>query len=229
MSLKKAAKSSSMKSKHSAVEQAEQPDEDEVEANTSECHTTLPDTPEAERRMDRLGISVSKGESTIRLITPSSSQQLSNLSPSTVDVATLFPPLLPMKDDVSPRLAYPTPPLAPDTSMEDLAPMPGSFFQVSRSLPPPSPAFVFGSPRHSVSNNQFRSAAGAVLEEMNRRMGVDATSSAGLTLDILSAKPALPALPSNPSKPKTETGIKFDHAHKRTFDKYGCTALYLFL
>lgn len=46
-------------------------------------------------------------------------------------------------------------------------------------LAPPSPApFVFGSPANAVSNAQFGQAAAAVLEEMNKRLGLDLNSSA---------------------------------------------------
>ncbi|KXN89422.1 hypothetical protein AN958_05713 [Leucoagaricus sp. SymC.cos] len=99
----------------------------------------------------------------------------------------------------------------------------------SRATPEP---FVFGSPRHSVTNTEFRAAATSILEEMNKRLlgsGVE-----GVGMDIIGKlqpgahteaqlrdmKP-LPRASVGGVKPRGSGEItkKFDEMHQADFDK----------
>lgn len=86
-----------------------------------------------------------------------------------------------------------------------------------------SPApFVFGSPAHAVSNLQFNNAAAAILEEMNKRLGLDSTSSGAAkisedgTLNFGEVTPSRKATLTMGTK--KEEG-RFGRAHEKAFEK----------
>ena len=86
------------------------------------------------------------------------------------------------------------------------------------------PAFVFGSPTAGVSNTQFGNAAAAVLEEMNRRLGV---SSGGAKITEDGGKiefGVLPGLNVDVSKTLEKLRVvkdegRFARAHEKEFAK----------
>ncbi|KAF8603907.1 hypothetical protein BDV93DRAFT_606585, partial [Ceratobasidium sp. AG-I] len=87
----------------------------------------------------------------------------------------------------------------------------------SNSLAPPNAPFVFGSPRHSVSNTQFGDAAAAVLREMNERMGV-AGASQGISIEQLQS--VLANKTSAPAKPvEKKIDVRFADKHDKEFAK----------
>lgn len=83
--------------------------------------------------------------------------------------------------------------------------------------PPQENPFLFGSPlpQHRVSNNDFGKAAFSVLDEMNKRLGLEGDQKVGI--DIL-AKRDLPDV-SNSRGPTKRDGIRFDKAHQDAFTK----------
>lgn len=97
------------------------------------------------------------------------------------------------------------------TSPKPLAPLDSS------SLAPPNAPFVFGSPRHSVSNTQFGDAAAAVLREMNERMGI-AGASQGLSIqqlqDVMDNKTSAPVKPV-----EKKSDVRFSDKHDKEFAK----------
>ncbi|KDQ18806.1 hypothetical protein BOTBODRAFT_63016 [Botryobasidium botryosum FD-172 SS1] len=118
--------------------------------------------------------------SPVYLPAASSTADLFSLHTST-PAKTLFPPLTPA--DFTP--SNPNAKLYPSLNDSYLS-SPNGFMPKSsprRASPPKRPLpslaskvgeaepFRFGSPQHSISNAQFHSAAAAVLEEMNRRLG----------------------------------------------------------
>ncbi|KAF5348828.1 hypothetical protein D9756_009829 [Leucocoprinus leucothites] len=91
--------------------------------------------------------------------------------------------------------------------------------------------FVFGSPRHSVSNYQFRAAATSVLEEMNKRLGISGVEGVGMDIVDKLQPPGthrdVKSLPGRSfSSGATATGSgggemtkKFDERHRAEFQK----------
>ncbi|KAH7909179.1 hypothetical protein BJ138DRAFT_1155929 [Hygrophoropsis aurantiaca] len=117
---------------------------------------------------------------------------------------------------------------APHTHQQHL-PVPQSHQSISRSSSSTNltaTPFIFGSPnpQHTLSNNQFRSAAQSVLDEMNKRLADDGIQ--GLDLDVLERKRKL-ASDAGDSGERSETcgdgsvKAKFDRAHEREFEKMG--------
>ncbi|GJJ14748.1 hypothetical protein Clacol_009016 [Clathrus columnatus] len=96
-----------------------------------------------------------------------------------------------------------------------------AFNPALQSSPAPPP-FIFGSPAHQISNNQFHSAAASVLAEMNERLGLTGTSKE-VGMDLLEKKntSVFPSasLFSQLEKPKTDVTLKFDKAHDRQFQQ----------
>lgn len=86
------------------------------------------------------------------------------------------------------------------------------------------PHFVFGSPANTgVSNAQFGNAAAAILEEMNKRLGLDtgSTGAARLGKDGKFDFGEIPVTPTTLEfKPKTGAGGRFEKVHGKVFDKY---------
>ncbi|KAG6849626.1 hypothetical protein H0H93_006835 [Arthromyces matolae] len=89
-------------------------------------------------------------------------------------------------------------------------------------------AFVFGSPlpQHNVSNNQFKSAAASVLEEMNKRLKQDGVEGVGMDL-ISKLQPGAHQSGAGVLAPREEKEApkakiikeKFDKMHDEEFDK----------
>ncbi|KAF8909670.1 hypothetical protein CPB84DRAFT_1743704 [Gymnopilus junonius] len=117
---------------------------------------------------------------------------------------------------------------------EDVA-MPGSLIPTSTlatpsksksTSNPPSP-FVFGTPQHKVTDNQFRAAAAAVLEEMNSKLREDGVDE--ITTDIISklhpdaAKNKALSSPRQikplPGSKRGEISEKFEKMHQEEFRK----------
>lgn len=127
---------------------------------------------------------------------------------------------------------------APPAADEDVE-MPGAFDSPTRdtvkdtsetasnSLSPTSPTpepFIFGSPKHRVSNAQFSDAARSVWEEMNKRLQAEG----GQSIDGAVLASLRPGAHSGPAprtdreiKPLKRTSIarKFDEAHEAEFEK----------
>jgi hypothetical protein len=83
-----------------------------------------------------------------------------------------------------------------------------------------SPSFVFGSPRHSVSNTQFGDAAAAVLREMNARMGITSPAQA-VSIEQLQGVMANAGKPTGaPVKVDNKPDVRFKAKHEREFAKY---------
>lgn len=76
-------------------------------------------------------------------------------------------------------------------------------------------SFVFGSPRHSVSNTQFGDAAAAVLREMNARMG----ASNAVSLEQLQGVMANAGKPAPAAKIDRKSDVRFNTRHDREFAK----------
>lgn len=89
----------------------------------------------------------------------------------------------------------------------------------------PSPHFVFGSPRHSMSNHQFRSAASSVLEEMNARLRSEGVDEINLSIvDKLHPDRKVAVVEQRDIKPipnpkRGDLKNKFDKAHDEEFGK----------
>ncbi|KAF8964761.1 hypothetical protein BDZ97DRAFT_1814361 [Flammula alnicola] len=121
------------------------------------------------------------------------------------------------EEDVQMKGIYPT------LTFDDLPPsMPGSPATFSPKATGP---FVFGSPhpKDNVSDNQFRSAAAAVLEEMNQRLREDGVDEIGL--DIISklhpdAKKEQPReIKPIPASKRGEITGRFQKLHDQEFQK----------
>jgi hypothetical protein len=86
-----------------------------------------------------------------------------------------------------------------------------------------SPHFIFGSPVNpGVSNAQFGDAAAAILEEMNRRLGLDSVSAGAVRLgnDGKLDFGEVPVAQTNLQfKPKAVSGSRFDKVHGKIFEK----------
>lgn len=84
-----------------------------------------------------------------------------------------------------------------------------------------SAPFVFGSPHHKVSNDQFREAAASVLEEMNARLRSEGVDEIGVEI-INKLHPTREVVP-NPSdggrKGGGEVGRRFEDVHRREFGR----------
>ena len=95
----------------------------------------------------------------------------------------------------------------------------------SRGLSVPTTApFIFGSPHHRVSNNQFREAASSVLEEMNARLREEGVDEIGVDI-INKLHPAIESsVMQRETKPipllkRGEITSKFDEVHQREFNR----------
>ncbi|PPQ97269.1 hypothetical protein CVT26_006662 [Gymnopilus dilepis] len=141
-------------------------------------------------------------------------------------------------DDLPPTVEVKTTDMhSPSPTVTDDVPMPGSLMPdpastlatPSKSRAPsivPSP-FVFGTPQHQVTDDQFRAAASAVLEEMNAKLredGVDEIASdiitklhpnAGKDKALLSPRQIRPL----PGSKRGEISQKFDKMHEEEFQK----------
>lgn len=83
-------------------------------------------------------------------------------------------------------------------------------------------AFVFGSPANAVSKEQFDDSAAAVLEEMNRRLGISADSIAATRIVNGKLDLGIPAISSQPSilAPQTKKPEgRFGKAHQKHFQQ----------
>ncbi|KAG8856535.1 hypothetical protein FRB91_000692 [Serendipita sp. 411] len=93
----------------------------------------------------------------------------------------------------------------------------------SSMLKAASPTFVFGSPVNAVSNAQFSDAAAAILAEMNKRMGIDATSSAAARVDkdgtINFGEASSSGKPSTITFEKRADDSRFGRVHQKEFEK----------
>ncbi|KAF8186403.1 hypothetical protein BJ912DRAFT_1022798 [Pholiota molesta] len=129
--------------------------------------------------------------------------------------ASMWPPR--NDEDVQMRGIYPT------LTFDDLPPsVPASPVRLSAKSPEP---FMFGSPhpKDNVSNNQFRSAAAAVLEEMNQRLKEDGVDEIGLEI-ISKLHPGAKKEPPREIKPipaskRGEITDKFQKMHDQEFQK----------
>ncbi|EJD51951.1 hypothetical protein AURDEDRAFT_149517 [Auricularia subglabra TFB-10046 SS5] len=195
----------------SLVASAKEYDADSLALPPSLCNESAPpDDPDAPPTIRLVsGQSVSWGSATPALKPVAPSFQLAEASPL---ANRLKPTVEQDEDDGQMPGAFPTP------THSRLAPPSPSRTPSTRRSPIPSP-FVFGSPENKVTNAQFHTAANAVLQEMNRRMGTQGTSAA-LNLDILSKdKPAAPQpSASMAGRTKNDTATRFARAHEAAFD-----------
>jgi len=88
----------------------------------------------------------------------------------------------------------------------------------------PLTPFIFGSPHHKVSNNQFREAATSVLEEMNARLRAEGVDEIGV--DIINklhpskgSSAAQREIKPIPTLKRGEITSKFDEVHLQEFSK----------
>jgi hypothetical protein len=84
--------------------------------------------------------------------------------------------------------------------------------------------FIFGSPANAVTNDQFGNAAAAVLEEMNKRLGLTSDSTAAVRLGVDGTIDFGELTPSGKST-LTFTGKRVDdkrfgRAHEKVFGQY---------
>jgi hypothetical protein len=83
--------------------------------------------------------------------------------------------------------------------------------------------FIFGSPANAVTNDQFGNAAAAVLEEMNKRLGLTSDSTAAVRLGVDGTIDFGELTPGGKST-LNFTGKKFDdrfgRAHEKVFGRY---------
>ncbi|CAE6431054.1 unnamed protein product [Rhizoctonia solani] len=79
-------------------------------------------------------------------------------------------------------------------------------------------SFVFGSPKHAVTNAEFGDAAAAVLREMNARMGVANTSQA-LNIEQLQNVMSGVGKPASPIKTEAKSDVRFVATHDKEFAK----------
>jgi hypothetical protein len=129
--------------------------------------------------------------------------------------ASMWPPR--NDEDVQMRGIYPT------LTFDDLPPsVPASPVRLSAKSPEP---FMFGSPhpKDNVSNDQFRSAAAAVLDEMNQRLKEDGVDEIGLEI-ISKLHPGAKKEPPREIKPipaskRGEITDKFQKMHDQEFQK----------
>ncbi|KAF9525275.1 hypothetical protein CPB83DRAFT_859806 [Crepidotus variabilis] len=136
-----------------------------------------------------------------------------------VEMTGIYPKLT--FSDLPPSVVT-SPAQLPVSVIQPTSPVPGSLAPPS----PASPTFLFGSPRHSVSNAQFKSAAASVLEEMNARLraeGVDEISTA--IVDKLHPDRKVAPLEARDIKPLPNAGgrgeirSQFDKLHMEEFSK----------
>ena len=124
---------------------------------------------------------------------------------------------------------------APEPVMESSAaelpnpwprPLPEPPAMTGRPLPEP---FIFGSPlpQHNVNNDQFKTAASSVLDEMNRRLDAQGVDVVGMDL-IAKLQPGAHVLGVSDvamSKPETQKTVdefykeKFERLHEAEFNK----------
>jgi hypothetical protein len=88
----------------------------------------------------------------------------------------------------------------------------------------PSPQFIFGSPANAVTNDQFGNAAAAVLEEMNKRLGLTSDSTAAVRLGVDGTIDFGQLTPTGESTLKfTDKKVddkRFGRAHEKVFGQY---------
>ena len=88
----------------------------------------------------------------------------------------------------------------------------------------PLTPFIFGSPHHKVSNNQFREAATSVLEEMNSRLRAEGVDEIGVDI-INKLHPSRESLAAQrvikpiPTLKRGEITSRFDDVHLQEFSK----------
>ncbi|TFK31716.1 hypothetical protein BDQ12DRAFT_693663 [Crucibulum laeve] len=143
---------------------------------------------------------------------PRADDEMQGIYP-TLTIDDLPPPMTPTKPTYSP----------PDCAMEESRDAPG---ELKVSAEP----FVFGSPlpQHNVSNDQFRSAAASVLEEMNKRLQDEGVEGVGMNListlqagahsqsDLAKLSRETKALPD---PQRGEIKEKFERVHEQEFKK----------
>jgi hypothetical protein len=87
-----------------------------------------------------------------------------------------------------------------------------------------SSQFIFGSPANAVTNDQFGNAAAAVLEEMNKRLGLTSDSTAAVRLGVDGIIDFDELTPSGKSTLKfTDKRVddkRFGRAHEKVFGQY---------
>jgi len=89
-------------------------------------------------------------------------------------------------------------------------------------LPPSATPFIFGSPANAVSNAEFGQAAAAVLEEMNKRLGLDLNAIGAARIGVdgkFEFGEVTPTRASLIGAGKKDDGGRYGKAHERVFDK----------
>lgn len=151
----------------------------------------------------------------------------------TTTIRLVSNPLL-KHDSASHEAGNRTPQLKPFQTTFDISfgsPVPGDAFRSgfggfalpSDVIDSSARPFIFGSPHHSVSNNQFRDAAASVLEEMNARLRAEGVDEIGPDI-INKLHPSRKCSPGVQIKPvptskRGEITKKFDEVHRQEFTK----------
>ena len=145
---------------------------------------------------------------------PASPQNAASIYPP-IPYDDLFSPAKPAEKVVSQNKAV----LAPHEP-DIFSPVPGEkvsgkLFSNTPSRPEP---FLFGSPlpKNRLSNQDFGKAASSVLDEMNRRLGLDGDEKVGMSLLENRGKFKVDPAPASTSKPDL---FGFDKAHEEAFAK----------
>ncbi|PVG02202.1 hypothetical protein CPB86DRAFT_870493 [Serendipita vermifera] len=197
---------------------------------------------------------VSKQQSTVRLVTPAAARQKSTLREVAFPTPILRPYSIivtdtdPQEDIGRAFLAIDAKSLAETASVQIDAPR-TSFdslrgFQFPQSntsivlsedntnttpkkeadnLAPSPQLFIFGSPANGVSNAQFSNTAAAILEEMNKRLGIENNSSAAARIEVDGAINFGETTPSREFALKVgnkrEDNGRFAKAHEKLFSQ----------
>jgi hypothetical protein len=147
-----------------------------------------------------------------------------DLDTSMTSPARVWPQPQPATSSIYPSL--PTVQVDDDTDMPgafDASPAPAKRMDVQMLSPPRPEPFVFGQPRHSLSNAEFAAGANSVLTEMNRRLVAQGGAPVTVPLPDLLARGrnalANGGAPEIPDSPTHASPDRFERVHQAQFAK----------
>ena len=191
---------------------------DRADEKSSEAAKSDPAEPIVEGTVD--ATTLDKNQTTIRLVTPpprpTVDENLINATPNLRPISLVFPESSPQVEAKTPLPKGAASPRTPAKAQAPVTPAAGHNLGIS-SVP-----FVFGSPANAVSNLQFNNAANAILEEMNKRLGLDSASSGAAKIGedgTLNFGEVTPSKTTFTLTTETKDEGRFGRAHEKVFGK----------